>query len=242
MANDLIAVLENGITVYAPNSEFANEKLQNYTMRIFELTQATKRNLFEIAVLLNTINDENLYKTGGFNSIQEYAEKNFGYKKSMVYKMLDVAKKFIDFRENGGYVSRLIHEDIDYSVSQLMELNQVEFDTAKSLDENGVITPEMTTKEIREVVKNFKNGEIDATGQNLSENEENDTNDNEAENSENEEIFNGDIADEMNAIIEHCENLLKISTISDNEKVAKKIDTFKKYLMRFIVNYKQSEN
>ena len=242
MANDLIAVLENGITVYAPNSEFANEKLQNYTMRIFELTQATKRNLFEIAVLLNTINDENLYKTGGFNSIQEYAEKNFGYKKSMVYKMLDVAKKFIDFRENGGYVSRLIHEDIDYSVSQLMELNQVEFDTAKSLDENGVITPEMTTKEIREVVKNFKNGEIDATGQILSENEENDTNDNEAENSENEEIFNGDIADEMNAIIEHCENLLKISTISDNEKVAKKIDTFKKYLMRFIVNYKQSEN
>lgn len=242
MANDLIAVLENGITVYAPNSEFANEKLQNYTMRIFELTQATKRNLFEIAVLLNTINDENLYKTGGFNSIQEYAEKNFGYKKSMVYKMLDVARKFIDFRENGGYVSRLIHKDIDYSVSQLMELNQVEFDTAKSLDENGVITPEMTTKEIREVVKNFKNGEIDATGQILSENEENDTNDNEAENSENEEIFNGDIADEMNAIIEHCENLLKISTISDNEKAAKKIDTFKKYLMRFIVNYKQNEN
>ena len=241
MANELIAVLENGISVYAPNSEFANEKLQKYTMRIFDLTQATKRNLFEIAALLYSIENEGLYKTGGYNSVQDYAEKNFGYKKSMVYKMLDVAKKFIEYRENGGYVSKLIHENIDYSVSQLMELNQLEFDTVKTLDDNGVITPENTTKEIREIIKSYKNNEIDETGQAVIQNEENEENSGESDENVDNEEFSGDIAEEMNAIIQHCNNLLRNDEISSNEKVMKKIDTFSKFCMKFVVNYKQSE-
>lgn len=244
MANELIVVLESGIATQATFSQFNNEKLQRLTMRIHELTQATKRNLFEIAVHLSTIKAEKLYETAGYKSVQEYAEKNFDYKKSMVYKMLNVADKFIEARDIDGqivYMSKLAHDEADYSVSQLMEINEVEFDEAKSLDAVGSIMPSMTTKEIREVVKDFKNGEIDENGQPVNSATENDT-DNGGENdaSENGEKvpFDGDICGEFNAIIEHCNNLLNSATL--DEKAAKKVDVFMKYAMRFVVNYKQA--
>ena len=148
MANELIAVLESGIATQATFSQFTNDKLNRLTMRIHELTQATKRNLFEIAVSLSAIDAEKLHETAGYKSIHEYAEKNFGYKKSMVYKLLDVARKYIEPTEIDGcivYVSKLAHADTDYSVSQLMEINRVEFDVAKSLDSVGAIMPSMTT-------------------------------------------------------------------------------------------------
>lgn len=246
LANELVAVLESGIATTPITAQFNNEKLQTLTMRIHYLTQETKRNLFEIAVSLLAINSEKLYEAGGYKSVQEYAEKNFGYKKSMVYKLLNVADKFIEAREIDGqtvYMSKLAHENADYSVSQLMEINGVEYDIAKSLDENGVIQPEMTTKEIREVVKDFSNGEIDATGQQIkpAENDDSGENDENGENVEVVAMFDGDIASEFNAIIQHCENLISSNQL--DEKAQKKIDTFKKFAMRCVVNYKtQAEN
>ena len=252
MANELIAVLESGIATQATFSQFNNEKLQRLTMRIYELTQATKRNLFEIAVHLATIKAEELYKTENYKSIEEYAEKNFGYKKSMVYKMLNVADKFIEAREIDGktvYMSRLAHDDVDYSVSQLMEINAVEFDDAKSLDAVGSIMPSMTTKVIREVVKNFKNGKIDENGQpvnsatnngdNDTNNGDNDTNngDNDTNNGDN-DTNNGDICREFNAIIEHCNNLLISVTL--DVKVAEEVYSFMEYARRFVTNYKHT--
>ena len=46
----------------------------------------------------------------------------------------------------------------------MIELNAIEPDTAVKLDELEVISPKMTTKEIREVVKAYKKGEIDENG------------------------------------------------------------------------------
>ena len=166
MNNEIVEVLESSIVLNA-NREggLKNKKLASHTKAIEKLMTATKRNMFEISARLLVIRNENLFEDDGFKDVFDYANQLFGYKKNMVYKLTTAAEKFIEQSPQGkGYVSILTHENEDYTVSQLIELNAIEPDTAVKLDELEVISPQMTTKEIREVVKAYKKGEIDENG------------------------------------------------------------------------------
>ena len=157
--------LETAIAYQTRESELKNKKLISHTKAIEKLLTSTKRNLFEISARLLVIRNENLFKDDGFKDVFDYAYKMFGYKKNMVYKMTTAAEKFIEQSpQDKGYVSILIHDKEDYTVSQLIELNSIEPDEAIRLDEQELINPSMSTKEIREVVKSYKNGEIDENG------------------------------------------------------------------------------
>ena len=166
MNNEIMETLETSIVLNANReSGLKNKKLASHTRAIEKLMTATKRNMFEISARLLVIRNENLFADDGFKDVFDYAEKLFGYKKNMVYKLTTAAEKFIEQSPQGkGYVSILTHDNEDYTVSQLIELNTIEPDTAVKLDELQVISPSMTTKEIREVVKAYKKGEIDENG------------------------------------------------------------------------------
>lgn len=183
MANELMPLIEAPVTLEASDIGLKNYKLRQHTAAIVKLMNATKRNMYEIAARLVVIRDEKLYEEDGFESVHDYASRCFGYKQNMTYKMLVTAEKFIEKSpDNKRYISILTHTDADYTVSQLMELNSLEADTAKQLDTSGTISPDMTTKQIREVVKSYKNGDIDANG---NSSEEADTDGGESETSEN---------------------------------------------------------
>ena len=165
MANELMMTMETAITAQH-ELHLTNKKLLQHTKAIEKLMTATKRNMFEISARLLVIRNEELFIDDGFKDVFDYAEKLFGYKKNMVYKLTTAAEKFIEQSPQGkGYVSILTHDNADYTVSQLIELNSLEPDTAVELDKKEVISPDMTTKEIREVVKAYKNGEIDDNGE-----------------------------------------------------------------------------
>lgn len=166
MNNEIMETMETAIVLNANReSGLKNKKLASHTRAIEKLMTATKRNMFEISARLLVIRNESLFEDDGFKDVFDYAEKLFGYKKNMVYKLTTAAEKFIEQSPQGkGYVSILTHDDADYTVSQLIELNAIEPDTAVKLDELEVISPSMTTKEIREVVKAYKKGEIDEDG------------------------------------------------------------------------------
>lgn len=166
MNNELMTTLETSIVLNGNGGNgLKNKKLASHTKAIEKLMTATKRNMFEISARLLVIRNESLFEDDGFKDVFDYAEKLFGYKKNMVYKLTTAAEKFIEQSPQGkGYVSILTHDDVDYTVSQLIELNAIEPDTAVKLDELEVISPSMTTKEIREVVKAYKKGEIDENG------------------------------------------------------------------------------
>lgn len=166
MSNELMETIETAIAINVNRETgLKNKKLASHTRAIEKLMTATKRNMFEISARLLVIRNENLFEEDGFKDVFDYAERLFGYKKNMVYKLTTAAEKFIEQSPQGkGYVSILTHENEDYTVSQLIELNAIEPDTAVKLDELQVISPQMTTKEIREVVKAYKKGEIDENG------------------------------------------------------------------------------
>lgn len=227
MANEIMVTLESGIATAAPRATFKNEQLQAHTTAIFELMNATKRNMFEIAARLLVIRNENLFEADGYKDVFDYAAKVLDYKRNFVYKLTAAAEKFIEQNANGnGYVSIIVHDDSDYTVSQLVELNSLENDTVIELDENGVIAPEMSTKEIREVVKDFKNNVIDAKGNRNETADEESTDEESATETDNETV--DDCAVAIVSIMTACDTLLADERIIANVNFAKKVKAFKK--------------
>lgn len=228
MANEIMTTLESGIAT-AAHVTLKDEKLAMHTDAIINLMTQTKRNMFEIAARLLVIRDEKLYTADGYKDVFDYAAKVLDYKKNFVYKLTTAAEKYIEATPNNdGYVSILVHDDSDYTVSQLIELNGVENDNAIKLDENGVITPEMTTKEIRETVKDFKNGVIDVEGNRLSAAEseaESDTADSEA--AADDEEMDDRAAMALRDICAACDILLADGRVIENAAFAKKVKAFK---------------
>lgn len=228
MANEIMVTLESGIATAAPRVTLKNEALQAHTNAIFDLMNATKRNMFEIAARLLVIRNEELYTADGYKDVFDYAAKVLDYKRNFVYKLTSAAEKFIEANANGnGYVSIIVHDDCDYTVSQLVELNSLESDTVIALDENGVIAPEMSTKEIRETVKEFKTGVIDVEGnRNETANEETDNGGNDETADDSETV--DDCAMAILSIMTACDTLLADERIINDVTFAKKVKAFKK--------------
>ena len=217
MNNEIMQTIETGIVLNGTSGNgLKNKKLASHTKAIEKLMTATKRNMFEISARLLVIRNESLFEDDGFRDVFDYAEQLFGYKKNMVYKLTTAAEKFIEQSPQGkGYVSILTHENEDYTVSQLIELNAIEPDTAVKLDELEVISPQMTTKEIREVVKAYKKGKIDENGNRL-----------EAEETEETEPEEVEAVDETaKLIIATADN---ISKILEDERIIKDTMTVSK--------------
>lgn len=150
-----LAIMENGM-IQPDFSEIRNYRLRQATQKIFRLTNAAKKNLFEISVTLLKIQTEKLYEEDGYSNIYEYGEKVLGYKKAMTNNLVRIATNYID---KDTMKSILATDTGDYSVSQLQELLVIEPADAKQLADAETISPTMSTKAIRKAVKAFRDGD-----------------------------------------------------------------------------------
>ena len=153
-------IIESGIHFEVKMDNLVNERLREQTAKITSLLDGAKYNLYEVAMRLLVIKKEELYKDDNFVNIYDYTKKVFGYGKNMTYKMITTAEALIEEKmldENKvEYRSIICHDDSDYSMSQLFELGTLAPKEVVELDAEGAITPSMTTKEIRAVVKDTK--------------------------------------------------------------------------------------
>ena len=148
-------IIESGIHIDVKMDNLVNERLKEQTIKISSLLDGAKYNLYEVAMRLLVIKTEELYKDDNFTDIYDYTKKVFGYGKNMTYKMVKTAETLVE-ENKGVYRSIICHDDSDYSMSQLFELGTLAPKEVVELDADGAITPSMTTKEIREVVKDTK--------------------------------------------------------------------------------------
>lgn len=132
-----------------------NGALQKETQRIIEALDDAKNSLYTVAFTLNKINTGKLYEADGFADIYDYGNTVFGYKRAMVNNMIRVGANYLT-SDGQGVKSLMAHSDTDYSVSQMQELLTIPVDDAKQLDADGKINPDMTTKEIRDVVSAYR--------------------------------------------------------------------------------------
>lgn len=153
-------IIESGIHLDVKMDNLVNERLREQTAKITSLLDGAKYNLYEVAMRLLVIKKEELYKEDNFVDIYDYTKKVFGYGKNMTYKMVKTAETLVEEKmldENKvEYRSIICHDESDYSMSQLFELGTLAPEEVVDLDADGAINPSMTTKEIREVVKDTK--------------------------------------------------------------------------------------
>lgn len=153
--------MKTELTNYTPNNSnvvtfmFQNEKLNHFSEQIQSLNNhiqetekahATTVNsaLCLIAYNVGEIEKSGCYKDDGFKSTAEYAMETFGYKKSQAFNLVRVGRE---------YGEKLLATA--YGFSQLVEMLPVveKFD---SLNDEGVVNPDMSMREIREAVKEHK--------------------------------------------------------------------------------------
>ena len=148
-------IIESGIYLDVKMDNLVNERLKEQTAKITSLLNGAKYSLYEVAMRLLVIKKEELYKDDGFTNIYDYTKKMFGYGKNMTYKMISTAETLVE-QKGEEYRSIICHDESDYSMSQLFELGTLAPKEVVELDADGAINPSMTTKEIREVVKDTK--------------------------------------------------------------------------------------
>lgn len=154
--------------------------LKDATCKITQFHNIAKNAILGISLILSDIADKpkEYLESSGFNSIAEYTESVFGYKKAYTYKIIKVSR-FISIKDINGEelkVSDLIRNKIEgdytfdslkdcdgfeYTPSQLIELiplspSQIE-QNIKELDSS------LTCKELRALVKQIINPPIETT-------------------------------------------------------------------------------
>lgn len=146
-------------------TSFTNKELQKSTDFIFKLGDAIKKNWFAIAYTVAHVDAAECYKDDGFNTVHEWVEKTFGIKKTASYSLLTIGKEYTRKIVNAsgktvGYGSNLITDGSDdFSKTQIEKILPVGHELAVELVNDGVVTPEMSAKEISQIVKSRMNPE-----------------------------------------------------------------------------------
>lgn len=146
-------------------TSFTNKELQKSTDFIFKLGDAIKKNWFAIAYTVAHVDAAECYKDDGFNTVHEWVEKTFGIKKTASYSLLTIGKEYTRKIVNAsgktvGYGSNLISDGSDdFSKTQIEKMLPAGHELAVELVNDGVVTPEMSAKEISQIVKARMNPE-----------------------------------------------------------------------------------
>ena len=131
-----------------------NPELKRITNIIHNSCRTITDCAYEIAVLITKVENDDLYASDGFDDICDYAKRCFGFEKTTTYNLLQIGRFFIEETENGDVKTVLTHiEDKDFTVSQVVKMLPLGIDRAKELTNDGVITSDMSCRQIEKVVK-----------------------------------------------------------------------------------------
>lgn len=139
------------IAPLSANAFLRTPTLEAATHAIEALEEASKTNGVKIAAILANVERDGMYKEGGYKSTRAYAKECLGYKDTYITNLLNIGLKLLD----ADGVPQLPGGE-KWSAGQLESCIPVGIETAKKMAEDGVITPDMTAKEVREAVNAHK--------------------------------------------------------------------------------------
>lgn len=147
---------------------FANPELNKATKKMIAISETMRKSALETAAIIAHVAETECFKDDGFNTVHEWVESTFGFKKSTSYTLLKIGSEYIkevvDSRGKvKGYVTDIAtHPEVaDYSVSQLEKMLPAGHALAYSLSEDGEINPSMTCKEIKKIIKSHTEDDED---------------------------------------------------------------------------------
>lgn len=149
------------ITNAIATTTYMNRDLDKATTKVNKLGSSIQRNLFEVAAIVAEVDRTQCYEEDGFKNVHEWTAQAFGIKKTASYSLLKIGKDYVEIllNEKGkaiAYGSNLYHAtEKDFSMSQVEALLPAGKDLAEDLAATEKVTPEMTVREIKKVVKEF---------------------------------------------------------------------------------------
>ena len=194
--------------------------LKNATTKITQFHKIAKNAILGISMVLSDIaNKPKEYLEGSkFNTIADYAEEVFGYKKSYTYKLIKISK-FISIKDINGEVltvSDLINDkiNVDYTFESIADSDGFEYSPSQMLEliplsdeqfkENiKALDSALTCKELRAIVKDIVNPPIETTAKDSTDSTES----TESTDSKEEEVTPLTDKDRILQMLEICSNM-----------------------------------
>lgn len=136
--------------------KLVNKELKDYTKKLKNCGDNIRKNYIKISFLLNEIEQTECYLDDGFEDTIDYASKVLNIQKTTTYNLLKIGKEFI---AESGERTVLTDKGNDYGVSQLQALLPVGVERAKELHDEGTITPDMSVRQIKQIIKDETNPE-----------------------------------------------------------------------------------
>lgn len=147
---------------------FINKELIKATKQMYAISESMRKSALETAAIIAHVAETQCYEDDGFFTVHEWVEKTFGLKKSASYTLLKIGSEYLSTVYNAkgkvvGYVSNVATapEAGDYSISQIEKMLPAGHDLATKLNEDGILSPSMTCKEIEAVVKHYTRADED---------------------------------------------------------------------------------
>ena len=155
---------------------FLNKQLEKVTQAIIDCGNTIQSRRYAVAALLAKVEVEKLYKDDGFTSAAEYAKETFGMEKTLAYNLIkigtDYTRPIIDAKgKTKGYCSNLLPSAnpdagdaplLDFSPVQIERILPLGRDKVLELVKDGKLSPSMTVREMKDVVKAHKPTKGDA--------------------------------------------------------------------------------
>ena len=169
-----------------------NAMLKNATEKIDQYQKIAKNSILAISMILTDIAEKpkEYLENSGFNTIAEYTERIFGYKKAYTYKLIKISK-FISIKSLEGEVipiKSLIEDSIntDYYIDVLKDGDGFEFSPSQMLElipltseqiqqHINELDSSLTCKELRAIVKDIVSPPLEATASIADSQEESET-------------------------------------------------------------------
>lgn len=156
------------VTITGTEISFNNKQLNTATKNIYGYVFGMEKNKFKMAAEMSRILENNLF-VDDFDNFETYAGKVFNLKKAMAYNYAAIGKEWVARNEKGNPTGESIlpHDTVDYQITKILALMKVGVEQATEWANDGTITPFMSVKEIKDVVKDWETKQnaidVDAT-------------------------------------------------------------------------------
>lgn len=145
------------VTITGTEISFNNKQLNTATKNIYGYVFGMEKNKFKMAAEMSRILENNLF-VDDFDNFETYASKVFNLKKAMAYNYASIGKEWIERNEKGNPTGESIlpHDTVDYQITKILALMKVGVEQATKWANDGTITPFMSVKEIKDIVKEWE--------------------------------------------------------------------------------------
>lgn len=162
---------------------YMDRNLQDVTNKVYAIGDNIKNEVYKIAWLIAMVDARGMYANDGFETVHAWTAQAFGFKKTLSYNLLKIGNEYtreVISRKSKvtGYCSNLLPVPVemdengkplpsepapikDFSVSQLAVMLPVGHREVEDLVREHVITPDMTVKQIKDIIKSKGSDEVE---------------------------------------------------------------------------------